>query len=236
MTDPESTLPHVTLNFAMSLDGKISTAARGRFRFTSGRDRRVMDEIRARSDAVLIGGATLRAEDPPLQVRDARLREGRILAGHDEKLINIVLSASLNLPLGGRFFTTPGIRRIVATVEDARAELLASVKGLAEIVRLGQGRVPIPELLKRLSERGISRLLVEGGGEVNASFFEAGCVDEIYVTVAPIVIGGRSAPTPAGGEGFLAGGTAAFELVSCRSEENEIFIHYRRRSAAPGSS
>src|SRR5206468_1208973 len=82
MTDPERTLPHVTLNFAMSLDGKISTAARGRFRFTSGRDLRVMDEIRARSDAVLIGGATLRAEDPPLQVRDARLREGRILAGH----------------------------------------------------------------------------------------------------------------------------------------------------------
>src|SRR5437867_687572 len=109
----------------MSLDGKIATAARGKFRFTSDRDRALMDELRAASDAVLIGAGTLRAEDPPLQVKNTKPRDARVLAGRKERLVNVVLSSSLNLPLGGRFFTTPGVKRIVATVEEAREELVA---------------------------------------------------------------------------------------------------------------
>src|SRR5262245_46276714 len=130
-------MPRVTLNYAMSLDGKIATAARGRFRFTSELDRRLMDELRARSDAVLVGAGTLRAEDPPLQVRDPALREARRRQGLEAGLVNIVLSASLNLPLTGRFFTSPGVRRIVATVEEARGELIARISGQAEVIRLG---------------------------------------------------------------------------------------------------
>src|SRR5262245_14938785 len=139
----------------MSLDGKISSASRGRFRFTSDADRRLMDELRADSDAVLIGGGTLRAEDPPLQVRDPALREARRRHGLEITIGNVVLSSSLNLPFGGRFFSTPGVRRIVATVEDAREDLAERIRSHAELLRLGRGRVPIPALLEALGERGI---------------------------------------------------------------------------------
>ena len=219
----------VTLNYAMSLDGKISSAARGRFRFTSDADRRLMDELRAAHDAVLIGAGTLRAEDPPLQVRDPALREARRRAGLEPGIVNLVLSASLNLPMGGRFFTTPGVRRIVATTEDAREDLVRRIGPAAEVVRLGRSRVPIEPLLAALESRGITKLLVEGGGEVNAAFLEADRVDEIRATVAPLVIGGRSAPTPVDGEGFLPGATRPFELVECRPVEQEVFLHYRAR-------
>jgi riboflavin-specific deaminase-like protein len=222
------TRPHVSINAGASLDGKISTAARGMVHFTSERDRRLMDELRAAHDAILIGGGTLRAEDPPLQVRDPELRAARVAAGRDELLTNIVLSASLNLPVSGRFFSAPGVSRIVATVEEARAGLVSRLAHRAEMIRVGRGKVDVPALLGALHERGIERLLVEGGGEVNAAFLEVDCVDEFYLTVAPLVIGGRSSPTPVCGEGFLPSAFPRFELLECRTESGEVFLHYRR--------
>src|SRR5262245_53529869 len=200
-----SARPEVVLNDAISLDGKLSTAARGKVRFTSDADRRLMDELRAKSDAVLIGAGTLRAEDPPLQVKSPELRARRVAEGRPEALLNVVLSASLSLNPGARFFSTPGIPRIVVTVEEAREDLAARLAPAAEIWRVGRGRVDVAALLDRLAERGVSRLLVEGGGKVNASFFEAGLVDEIRLTLAPVVIGGGEAPTLSDGEGFLPG-------------------------------
>lgn len=219
--------PHVIINAAASIDGKISTAGRGKVRFTSDRDRRLMDELRAWSDAVLIGAGTLRAEDPPLQVRDPELLAARAREGRPGKLTNIVLSASLNVPPLCRFFADPGIPRIVATVAEARDDLAARLGERAEVIRLGSGRVPIRPLCERLAGFGIGRLLVEGGGEVNAAFLSDRCVDEIYLTIAPVIIGGRASPTPVDGEGFAKGEFPSFELADCRHEDGEVFLHYR---------
>ena len=218
----------MVVNAASSLDGKITTAGRGKVRFTSDRDRRTMDAIRAGCDALLIGAGTLRAEDPPLQIRDPELRRLRVERGKSESLINVVLSATLSLPGKGRFFTTPGIRRIVATVEEAPEEAAHRLSPSAEVLRLGRGRVPIPELLCALAARGIERLLVEGGGSVNAAFFESGHVDEIHLTLAPVIIGGRLSPTLCEGEGFPPPGFPRFELVDSQAVGDELFLHYRR--------
>lgn len=223
------TRPQVWLNFASTIDGKISTAAREKVRFTSRSDRRHMEEIRAACDAVLIGAGTLRAEDPPLHVRAPDLRERRRREGRDPSPINVVLSCSLELPVGGRFFGAPGVRRIIATVEEAPEDKARRLAEVAEILRVGHGRVAVSELLKKLAERGVARLLVEGGGETNALFLEEDCVDEIHVTLAPVVIGGRDAPSPVEGSGFANGRFPAFELAGCRVESNEVFLHYRRR-------
>src|SRR5262245_7625276 len=96
--------PFVLFNAAVSLDGKLAPASRRKVRLGSDRDRARMDRLRAGSDAILIGAGTLRAEDPPLQVRSEALRRLRQRQGRPEHLQEIVVSASLELPVEGRFF------------------------------------------------------------------------------------------------------------------------------------
>ena len=95
--------PRCFLNVAMSLDGKIASRRRELPRFPSRSDRRMMDRVRARADAVLVGAGTLRAADFPLRIRSATLRRQRLAAGRPGQPLNILLSSSLDVPLGGRF-------------------------------------------------------------------------------------------------------------------------------------
>ncbi len=220
--------PYILLNYAMSLDGKISTEHRDAVGFTSRSDRKLMDEIRADVDAVLIGAGTLRAEDPPVRVQAARLREARTSAGKSPHPIAIVLSRSMRLPpLEGRFWKDEAVERIIATTEQARDERILPFRGKAEIIRTGRRSVDVGELCRLLSDRGIRRLLVEGGGAVNMTFWHAGLVDEIYLTLCPVVIGGRKAPTAADGKGFQAGCFPQLKLVESRAADQELFLRYR---------
>ena len=219
--------PYILLNYAVSLDGKISTENRDPVRFTSRIDRGLMDEIRADADAVLIGAGTLRAEDPPVRIRAARRRDERTRAGKSPHPVSIVLSRSMRLPSEGRYWKDGQVERIIATTEDTPAERTRPFREKAEVVRAGRTSVDLVELCRMLSDRGISRLLVEGGGEVNMAFWEAGLVDEVYLTLCPVVIGGRKAPTAADGTGFTADGFRRLTMVESRRVGQELFLRYR---------
>jgi len=219
--------PYILLNYAMSVDGKISTENRDPVRFTSRIDRRLMDEIRADVDAVLIGAGTLRAEDPPVRVQAATRRNERTRAGKSPHPVSIVLSRSMELPPEGRYWKDDQVERIIATTEQAPGERTRPFQDKAEVVRTGQTSVDLVELCRMLFERGISRLLVEGGGEVNMAFWEAGLVDEVYLTLCPVVIGGRNAPTAADGTGFSADRFRNLRLVESRRVGQEFFLRYR---------
>lgn len=219
--------PYILLNYALSLDGKISTETRDPVRFTSRTDRGLMDEIRADADAVLIGAATLRAEDPPVRIQAARRRDERTRRGKPPHPVSIVLSRSLRLPSEGRFWKDDRVERIVATTEQTPAELTLPFEDKAEVIRTGRTSVDLVELCRVLSERGIGRLLVEGGGEVNMAFWEAGLVDEVYLTLCPVVIGGRNAPTAADGAGFAADRLRNLRLLESRRVGQEFFLRYR---------
>ncbi len=215
----------------MSLDGKIASARRELPSFPSAADRRMMDRIRARADAVLIGAGTLRAADFPLRIRSKSLQRGRVDSGRSEQPLNILLSRSLDLPLEGRFFGAGDIRRLVVTTRGARASRLRSLAEKAEVLALGRKAIPLPLLMRRLHARGIRELLLEGGGGTNFAFFLEGLVDEVYVTLCPVIIGGAASPTPVDGEGFVPGCFPRFRLASLRREGEEIFLHYRREAA-----
>jgi riboflavin biosynthesis pyrimidine reductase len=117
----------------------------------------------------------------------------------------------------------PGARaRVIATPESAT---VAGVDGV-EIWRCGEKRVEPGELLQRLGERGADRVLVEGGGETNAAFVAAGLVDEVYVTIAPALLGGSGAPTPVDGDGFGLGEKRRLHLLSVNRVDDELFCHY----------
>lgn len=85
----------------------------------------------------------------------------------------------------------------------------------------------MPELLRRLRDRGIERLLVEGGGELNWSFVSQDLLDELFVTVAPALLGGRDAPTLLEGDGFYMAEQRRLRLLDVRHEGDELFCRYR---------
>ncbi len=219
--------PFVYLNMAMTADGKITSARREYPRFTSDEDRRTMDRLRADADAVLVGAGTVRADDPPMQIRDPALVAARRSRGRPAGVLNVVVSARLDLDPAARFFTAPHDGgRIVATIDDPPAERLPALESVAEVWRCGEGRVALPRLLTRLRERGVERLLVEGGGETNWEFLREDLLDELYVTIAPTLLGGRDAPTWLEGDGLAMAGARRLRLVGVRRAGEELFCRW----------
>jgi 2,5-diamino-6-(ribosylamino)-4(3H)-pyrimidinone 5'-phosphate reductase len=219
--------PFVYINMAMTADGKITSAAREYPRFTSARDRRNMDRLRAEADAIIVGAATMRADNPPLGVRDAEMRAYRESLGRPAGLVRVLVTASAEIEAGSRFFEPePGGERVVATVESADPGRIAAISELAEVWTLGPERVDLAELLDRLAARGVERALAEGGGELNWCLVREDLVDEIYITVAPALLGGRDAPTLLEGEGFGMELQRRLRLLDLRREEDEIYCRY----------
>jgi diaminohydroxyphosphoribosylaminopyrimidine deaminase/5-amino-6-(5-phosphoribosylamino)uracil reductase len=179
--------PFVTAKFAMSLDGKIATAT-GDSRWITGEAARSHGHsLRHAHDAILVGVSTVLLDDPELSTRgsDADRRQP----------VRIVLDSSLRTPAHARVL---GLGTIVASTHEGE------LRG-AEVMQLpadARGRVSLEPLLDELGRREILSLLVEGGAETHASFFASGLVDKVYAYVAPIVVGGRAAPSPVGGQGI----------------------------------
>lgn len=224
---------HVTVNMAISVDGRINTRAREHFALGSEHDRRLMDVLRGRSDAVIVGAGTVRHDGFPMILRYDDLRAARVARGKSPHPVNVVLSRSLDLPARARFFAQPDVERIVVTTAAAPAARVRRFARLAEVVVL-PGRTLAPaRVVDALRARGLVRLLLEGGGEVHFAFVKAGLVDEWYVTVTPRLIGGTGAPTLLDGEGFLKRDHVRLALVSQRRVGDEVYLRYRRLSTDP---
>lgn len=219
--------PFVYLNMAASLDGKITSAAREYPRLTSRHDRDTMDRLRAEADAILVGARSIRADNPLLHVRSEEMQTYRRSLGKPDSLLRILVTASLELDSESRFFDGKfGSERIIATVEEAPADRIATLEPMAEIWKIGRQRVDLRLLLQRLKHRGVERLLAEGGGELNWALLEHDLVDEVYVTVAPTLLGGREAPTMLEGTGWTMENQRRLRLLDLRREGDELYLRY----------
>ena len=192
-------LPFVILKFAMSLDGKIATATGESQWITSEASRQRGHEIRDEVDAILVGRGTVERDNPALTTR----LQGR----HGQDAIRIVMDSHARTPTDARIFNVESIAGvIVAVTPEAPSENVEALeKSGAEVITVPEAygnQVCFKRLMEILGKREITSVLIEGGGEVNASAIAAGIVDKVMCFVAPIIIGGRNAPEPIGGEGF----------------------------------
>lgn len=219
--------PHIVINMAMSADGKISTRKRESFRLGSAEDKKLMEMLRARSDAVIIGAETLRVDGFPLIVQDRALAKKRREQGKPPHPVNAVMSGSLAFPLTRKLFHFPDTEKIVFTLRSAPARKIARIERLAEVIALPGAMVSPRRVVGRLARRGCAMILVEGGGRLNFAFLQAGLVDELYITLTPTIIGGADAPTIADGRGFLKRSRLALRLISSRRIGDELFLRYR---------
>lgn len=220
--------PFIYMNMATSIDGKITSTEREYPTFTSRYDRQMMERLRADADAIVIGAATLRIDNPPLQIRDEGMRRYRQQQGKAPGIINVLVTASGRVDPHSRFFTAPECpARIIATVASAPAENIAPLRDVAEVWTLGETQVDVRLLVEKLAERGVKKLLLEGGGDLNWHFIEHNLVDEVYVTIAPTLIGGRNAPSLLEGRGFSLATRKNLHLMEVRQEGDELYCRYK---------
>jgi len=229
----------VTVNFAASVDGRITTRTREHVSLGSESDRRLMDELRVQADAVIVGAGTVRHDGRPMRIRYEDLQARRTKRRLSAHPINVVLTRTLDLSPRSRFFAANDIHRIIFTTSRAPKTRVRRFANVAEVVVLPGGDVDPKRVMQELRKRGLKRVLLEGGGEVHFSFAQAGLVGDLFVTVTPRLIGGNDAPSLLDGEGFLWKDHIGLKLVSSRRVGEEVFLHYRaarakRRPARPG--
>ena len=194
-------LPFVTLKLASSLDGRIA-ASTGHSRWITGPGaRRLVHRMRSLSDAVMVGVSTALADDPELTVR--------LVRGRDP--LRVVVDSAFRVPLSSRIFKGPhAAGTMVFTTRAADGKKIARATALgAEVVRVRKTRdgVDLKGALAELGRRGITSVLVEGGGTLAASLLRAGLVDKVVHFIAPAYIGGDGVPS-VGGLGVRDAGKA----------------------------
>ncbi len=218
--------PFVFINAAMSADGKIATIARKQTRISGSLDFDRLDELRATSDAVMVGIGTVLSDNPSLTVKSEERREKRLALGLDENPARIVVDSTARTPVEADIFKKGRGKRIIAVSKSAPSERVELLSKQAEIIAAGEKSVDLKELLAELKSRGINRLMVEGGATLNWGLILGGLVDEIYTFVGNIIIGGRDAPTLVDGEG-CTGKACRLSLISCEKLEDGVLIRWR---------
>jgi 2,5-diamino-6-(ribosylamino)-4(3H)-pyrimidinone 5'-phosphate reductase len=181
--------PAVWLNCAASADGRLAFAGGRRARLSSPEDLRRVQQLRENADAILVGVGTVVHDDPSLRVHWELLGKPE-----GNSPTRVVVDASGRTPEHARVLDG-SVRTIVATSERCRRKFPPTV----EVEVAGAEEVDLARLFVRLHERGIRRLMVEGGATILASVLRERLFDRFTVYYAPRVIGGSSAPPIAGG-------------------------------------
>jgi 5-amino-6-(5-phosphoribosylamino)uracil reductase len=194
--------PYVLLSVAMSVDGCIDDATDSRLILSNDADLDRVDEVRAGSDAILVGAGTIRRDNPALLVRSAARRSGRVARGLPASPARVTITGSGDLDPAARFFTAGEGARLIyvpAAQQDRIRERLALGDGV-EVVGAGDP-LSLGAVLADLAGRGVRRLMVEGGGAVLAQFLAEGLADELNLVIAPVFVGDPAAPHIVGSRG-----------------------------------
>ncbi len=218
--------PHTTVVLAMSADGKIADVTRSSARFASITDKAHLEKQIAYRDAVLFGAGTLRAYGTTLTVSHPDLLEHRKSNGKPPQPIHIVISDSGQLEPDIRFFQQPVERWLVSTATGARFWQDRREFQRILVFETATGKVDLRAALLSLTTLGIARLGILGGGKLVANLLKLNLIDEMWLTVCPLILGGEDAPTPVEGSGFLAETAPKLQLLEVRTEDREVFLHY----------
>jgi 5-amino-6-(5-phosphoribosylamino)uracil reductase len=209
----------------MSLDGYLDDASDRRLLLSNDADFDRVDEIRAGSDAILVGAATVRNDDPRLQVRCPERVAQRRASGRPPQPTKVTVTNRAKLDAEARFFTHgtgPKLVYCASDTLDMAAEHLSSV---ATVVDGGR-----PVELRRVSEdlfvRGVRRLMVEGGGEVHTQLLTEGLADELQLVIAPVFVGQRDATRFVGAGRFPFSGDRRARLVESRPIGDVVLLRY----------
>ncbi|HEY9687790.1 MAG TPA: RibD family protein [Coleofasciculaceae cyanobacterium] len=206
--------------FASTLDGKIADKTHPRDRIGSQADLEHLLNVRNQADAILCGGETFR-EYP-------NLRRG---SQTKQVPLQCLLTQSFNLPTEAPLFrdslkTDPHSPILVFSPTPAPPDVQDRYATNIEWIATGPGS-PVPVILETLEKRGVQTLLVEGGGYIMHMFLKAQAVQELYLTLCPLFLGGRDDPSLVTGTGFTVAEAPRTEVLDSRWTGQELYLHLR---------
>ena len=185
--------PHVIINCAMSADGKIALPTRKQLRISCDEDIERMYKLRNENDAVLVGMGTVLSDDPKLTVKEKYVK-------NPQQPIRIILDTNCKTPVDSLTVNNAS-KTLIVTATNCIKEFGDNV----EVIKCDtdeKGLIDLEKLLDILYEKGITKLMVEGGGTVIWNFLDKGLVDDFFVYVGPMTIGGKNTPTIGDGNNF----------------------------------
>ncbi len=206
----------------MTIDGKIATNL-GDSTISSKQDLRRLHRLRCSVDAIIIGISTVIIDNPRLTVR--------LVKRHGTTPVRIIVDSIGRIPLDSKILKSASkITTIVAVTKRASDETVDKIKSAGAIVIVaGTRTVDLKELFFILKKMGFNKILVEGGGELNWSILQLGIVNELMVTVAPRIVGGRTATTLVEGDGYerISDGIKMELIKMSRQNNGEVVLYYR---------
>jgi 5-amino-6-(5-phosphoribosylamino)uracil reductase len=180
--------PYTLLSCGISLDGYLDCASEKRLMLSNDADLDRVDAERAAYDAILVGAATVRNDNPRLLVRAQARRDERVARGLRPSPIKVTVTARAQLDPGANFFAVGDSEKLVYCASATVAEARDRLGSVATVVDGGQP-VDMQWMSEDLYARGVGRLMVEGGGIVHTQFLTADLADELHLVVAPLFVG-----------------------------------------------
>jgi len=174
--------PYVIISTAMSLDGYIDDTSKERLVISNKKDLERVKLLRESCDGILVGANTIRKDNP------------KLLPKSDKKLTKITLTSSGVIDTASNFFRTGNSDKIIYTVSSKKNELSKKLSSLAIVESAGEKIINLETVLSDLYNRGMKRLLVEGGTTILTQFLQEGLVDELQIAVAGFFVGEKNAP------------------------------------------
>jgi riboflavin-specific deaminase-like protein len=217
--------PYTLLSCGMSLDGYLAGASEQRLLLSNPADLDRVDAVRAGCDAILVGAATVRKDNPRLVVRGRARRDGRVARGLPASPTKVTLTAGASLDPCARFFSAGDSDKLVYCVSAAVDRARERLGAVATVIDAGE-----PVDLRRLSEdlhaRGVRRLMVEGGGTVHTQFLTADLADELHLVVAPFFVGDSRARRFVGDGRFPWHPDRRATLAEVRRIDDVVLLRY----------
>jgi 2,5-diamino-6-(ribosylamino)-4(3H)-pyrimidinone 5'-phosphate reductase len=212
----------VSINAAMTIDGKIATNL-GDSAISSKQDLRRLHRLRSSVDAIVIGISTVIVDNPRLTVR--------LVKRCGTTPVRIIVDSTGRIPLDSKILKSASkINTIVAVTSRTSDRRIDKIKSAgAMVIVAGTRTVDLKELFCILKKMGFNKILVEGGGELNWSVLQLGIVNELMVTVAPRIVGGRTATTLVEGDGYTRiSESIKTELIKISRQNNgEVILYYK---------
>ena len=217
--------PYILLSCGMSIDGYLGSAAPRRLELSNDADFDRVDAVRASCDAILVGANTVRTDNPRLLVRSSERRRERVARGLAPSPMKITMTARGDLDPCANFFTTGDTAKLVYCPTASVPAVSRRLEPLATVVDAGQP-LTMRRICEDLSDRGVQRLMVEGGGSIHTQFLTADLADELDLVVAPFFVGDSQACRFVGDGEFPWNAQRRAPLAEVRQIGDVVLLRY----------
>jgi riboflavin biosynthesis pyrimidine reductase len=223
---PAASQPWVSFNFVSSLDGAATLNGRSGG-LGNEADQRIFRLLRRHADVVLLGAQTVRAEGYTGELLDTKAQRWRQEHGKPAHPAFAIVSGRLDLDPASELFTAAPVRPLIFTTEAGPAQRRAALEPVADVVDAGSEVLEVDLMIAELAARGLSRIHSEGGPHLFGSFQEAGRVDELCLSLSPLLVGGQAPRIAASVSAGTAGpGPAGMTLSHVLRSGGMLFLRY----------